>query len=206
MNQAPIVTVNADFTDGPKVGLENVRAVLPGSVITFVQESKYINFRDRLTHMLGVSQGRERDTANSSLLWDSHRVEVLNRDVTLACDPRPGDDMLARFLRRIDCRIDNELLVSAIVGHRPPGRFKHLWAEFDQAVDAEVRWAPYPVIVGMDTNSLNPAALARSFGLKWSGRGIDGFMYSPKLRLSRARRLKRTRSDHRAVMSTLEIP
>lgn len=206
MNEAPIVTVNADFTDGPKVGLDNVRAVLPGSVITFVQESKHIKLRDRLPRMLGVSQGHEPDTANSSLLWDHSRVEVLDKSVSLAVDPQQGDEMLPRFLRRIDCKVDDALLLSAIVCHRPPPRYKHLWPAFDEALDVEVRYAPFPVVVGLDTNSLNPAALARSIGLKWAGRGIDGFMYSPKLRVVRPRRLMRTRSDHRAVMATLEVP
>lgn len=206
MNEAPIVTVNADFTDGPKVGLENVQRILPGSVITFVQESKYIRFRDRLTHMIGVSQGDKPDTANSSLLWDRSRVDVLDRSMSLAVDPLPGDEILPRFLRRIDCRIDDALLVSAIVGHRPPARYSHLWPAFDEALDVEIQYAPFPAIVGLDTNSLNPAALARSLRMKWAGRGIDGFMYSPKLRVVRPRRLFRTRSDHRAVMATLEVP
>lgn len=201
---APIVTVNADFTDGAKVGLENVRANLPGSVITFVQESKRIRLREKLPHLLGVRQGTEPDKANSSLIWDKSRVHLIDHTQTLAVDAHPGVEMLPRWLKRIDCRIDDRLLVSAIVGHRPPPRYRWLWPEFDQAVAAEIQFAPFPTIVGLDTNSHTPAMLARSLGLRWSGRGIDGFMYDRRLHVSRARRMKATRSDHRAVLAFLE--
>lgn len=205
MNVAPIVTVNADFTDGPRTGLENVQHVLPGSVLTFVQEGKRVQFRDRLSWLLGVSQGHQDDARrNSAILWDRSRVDVLHTNVSLAVEPRSGDEILARFLRRLDCEVDGSLKASAIVGHRPPRYLKHLWPEFDEALEREVEYAPYPVIVGIDTNDLTPARLARSMGLRWSGRGIDGFMYSPELHVSRARSMKPTQSDHRAVLAFLE--
>lgn len=205
-NEAPIVTVNADFTDGPERGLDNVQRVMPGSVITFVQESKRISFRENLTRLIGVRQGDAPDKANSTLLWDRSRVRMVDFNQSLAVDAHRGVEMLPRWLKRLDCRVDDALPVSAIVGHRPPPRYKHLWPEFDDALEAEIYWAPFPVIVGLDTNSHAPAALARRFGLRWAGRGIDGFMYSPKLRVVRPRRLMRTHSDHRAVMATLEVP
>lgn len=205
MNQAPIVSVNVDFTDGPVRGLGNLQAVLPGSVLTFVQEGKRLQLRDRLTSLVGVSQGRGSDARrNSAILWDRSRVDVLHANVALAAEPQPGDDMLVRFLRRIDCEVDGRLKVSGIVGHRPPRYLRHLWPEFDEALDREVRYAPYPVLVGIDTNDLTPARLARSMGLRWSGQGIDGFMYSPELNVSRARSMKPTHSDHRAVLAFLE--
>ena len=66
---APVVSVNADYTDGPW-SLLNVTAVMPGSVFTFVQEGKRIQFREHLSQLVGVKQGKREDRAGSAVLYD----------------------------------------------------------------------------------------------------------------------------------------
>lgn len=202
---APLVTVNADFTDGPHGSLDNVLAVLPGAVIAFVQEAKRIRFRDRLTRLFGVRQGRTEAKAGSALLWDRSRCKVIRAGQVLAARPEPGDALLPRWLAWADLRIDGSLEIRAIAGHRPL-KSTGDQLEFDIALEQLIDSSFLPCIVGLDTNSPNPAALAGSMGLLWRGFGIDGFMYDRGLSLSRALPLRRTRSDHRAVMSQLDVP
>lgn len=205
-NDAPIVTVNADFTDGPEGGFDNIAAIIPGAVITFGQEGKRVRLRDRLTQLIGVQQGDSDAKAGAFLLWDKHRCKVLDRGFKLGVRPGPGEQMLPRFLSWADLQIDGALSVRAIAAHRPPHRYRDLWPAFDLELDELVDRSRLPSIVGIDTNTEHPRAFADRLDLLWTGHKIDGFAYDPSLELSPARPLKSTRSDHRAVLSVLTVP
>lgn len=204
-SEAPLVTVNADYTDGPRGSLDNVRVVLPGAVIAFVQEAKRFQLREHLTRLLGVRQGRTEAKAGSALVWDRSRCRLLRGGQVLAARPEPGDELLPRWLQWADLQIDGTLLVKAIAGHRPL-KSTGDQPEFDEALGTLVDSSTFPVIAGLDANTYNPHALAEDLGLEWRGKGIDGFMYDESLRLGPARRLRPTNSDHRAVMSVLHVP
>lgn len=112
----------------------------------------------------------------------------------------PGK-MSARLIAYRDVKLDGRPVRSASV-HFPPERWAALWPIMAAAVVAFVRSSPHPVILGGDFNApfggARIGALAAATGLRATGHGIDGFLYSPLLLATDALSLSndKTASDH----------
>lgn len=203
-----LVTVNVDFTDGAHVGLDNFVRVYPGAALGFVQEAKHIDLRDELTGLLGVQQGESSAAAGSALVWDKTRLHRHKRGQELGARAVKGATQ-DRLLQWVDLEYLYlpGVMFRAVGGHRPPRYAGHAARkEFDGNAARLIARSPYPVIFGLDANELRPRQwAARTLGLSWRGKGIDGFAYTPSLDLGPATRLPKTRSDHRAVTSVLSM-
>lgn len=113
----------------------------------------------------------------------------------------PGVGMNERFIAYRDVQLSGRTVRLASV-HLPPARFNFLWPVYAARIAAFVHLSPHPVILGGDFNARfsGPQVrhLAAVTGLRPSGLGIDGFLYSRQLVAGYAQDVTntQTRSDH----------
>jgi hypothetical protein len=90
--------------------------------------------------------------------------------------------------------------------HRNPLRAKEAWHLQDLELARVIHDSPYPVIAGMDGNEgQGPRGLLNMLPhYEWRGRHVDGTV-APKGLITKARHLKKRRSDHKAVEVTVAL-
>lgn len=143
-------------------------------------------------------------TAGVAVVWDStkfHKNSGPHHEVL--CEPH-GKKIEPRgvtWIRGYPIAADGShgpvmILASA---HRPPLRFKALWAEFDANLKKWVHSRQVPVVFGMDTNTHGFKALGKKYGVHVAGHRIDAVFASAPLTLGAVTVLAKRTSDHRAV-------
>lgn len=211
-SSAILATINAQGVSDPApITLGNVRDVLPGVAVGFLQEVAPLRgsfaLRLRLSKLLGVHQLRRTSAlAGSALVWDRSRVECLRRGHVLAAIPEPGDDLRKRYVLWADLLLDGIMTIRAMVGHRPlPSTGDQ--PEFDRTLIALVEETPagLPVVVGLDANAHKLPAVQLATGLTWQHLGIDGFLVDQGLRTGLVTRGPRTNSDHLPLYMPLAV-
>lgn len=194
----------AGVTQSSEKSTDNLLSALPAVDLAFMQEALKVKVRKALSKLLGVHQDlTSAATRGVAIAWDKQTVEKDGRKrVTLGSRRAPG--VRDRHLIHVDVDLEDRLTVRAIAGHRPlksTGRQD----EFDDTLRQLVDTSPHPVIVGIDCNDRDPDAWAKSLGLRWHGKGIDGFAVTPGIKLVNVRRQKATGSDHRPVTAVLQV-
>lgn len=211
-----LATVNAAGVTQSRIRtLRNVRAALPGVAIAGLQEVKNLrgpwSLRAQLSRRtMGVAQvTRTAATAGVAIVWDKSRVKAVkgSQRLRVGVVPGPHDDMLTRHLIAVDLVIEGRLIVTAIAGHRPPFRLRHLWPAYDRALADLVTKTRHPVILFTDNNS-HAASRSVEQLLRPFARRIDMIMIerTPRLRArGQAFDLPATESDHRPVGLEVEV-
>lgn len=156
-----------------------------------------------MKRMLGrwkVWQPQRTEGAKNNTVAVHPRVRTGYRGARVAVDP-DGLEMRTRWLawRRV------YLAGAPIRGgacHRPPPRFRRLWAAFDAVV---VRWLrrPTPAVLGLDANAVDLPSLTRPTGYDWVHSGIMGALVSPQLKVLRTRTMRMPASDHDILLITV---
>jgi len=180
-----VVTCNDDFTDhvtgvrvltrGQRFLPKRVRARLEAAkrapLAVLCQETKNSRLRDLLPARFGVRQYLETDAmAGVAVVWDTEQAHALEGDGHaghhVLVEPH-GVAMEARGVTWQDVevgKVGSGRIVRPAAAHRPPGRYDHLWPEFDRALREWADASPYPVLLGIDANTLLIHALADRTG------------------------------------------
>ena len=199
-----IITLNDDFTDATSDAGHLMRNGRPFAVLT--QESKRGPLDRQAPSSYGVAQVLGAPaTAGVAVAYDLTRAtQVSATRHRVLCRPH-GAQMLARGITWIQVLTDAGPLILASA-HRPPERYRHLWAEFDHNLAEWVAERDHPIILGMDANTRARGPLARRLGMRQAGRGVDAVFVTDPLRVGHARRLRRRTSDHHPVAVTVVTP
>lgn len=204
-----VVSVNDDFTDAVTDVPALARTRDPLAI--GAQESKGVDYRKRLGKQWGVRQRLDSDaTSGVAVVWNkslAHTIGVtrdrpdhIGHGWLPLVEPRPGDDMLTRGIVWQDLAVKSwPARIRVASTHRPPQRHRHLWAAFDDHLEAWLELSPLPVIVCMDANEAGGPNVDR----RWRGIGIDGFVSN--LAIPSVYELAVARSDHRPVSGAVRI-
>lgn len=212
-----VITLNDDFTDTRSDVPALLKNDAPFAIL--IQEGKRSRFGRilrRLRRQLRKRQAKGLDleqdlgdyrqvqkiktdaTAGLAIVWDAAKAPlVAGPFFRVLVEPR-GAAMLPRGVLWVV--VDHPAWGETVLAttHRPPGRYAYLWPAYDTALARWVAHRPFPVLLGLDTNTRRLHALARKMGMTVAGKGIDAVMATGR-RLSKPRRLKRRNSDHRPV-------
>lgn len=214
-----IVTLNDDFTDALTDTTSLLNDGTPFAIL--IQEGKRTLYarvlrrlRKRLKRRhakghgvggwlpLGYQSAQITDTDATkglAIVWDAATAPlVAGPFFTVLVEPH-GAAMLPRGILWIIVDHPQWGRVTLATTHRPPARYRRLWAMYDRALANWVDGNLYPILLGLDANTPRLIALAKWVGLQVAGKGIDAVM-AKGFRLRRPRRLKRRHSDHRPVV------
>ena len=196
-----VATFNVNFALPPWKVNHDLDTLSPHADVVLDQEAKNVTV-DRLfgTGWHTHQNLQRRDQRGTSVAW---RVGTTRGAAGYALGVRPsGTAMLTRWISWTDLHVGGRTLRFAST-HRPPPRYSGLWPRFDAAVGDFVHRSPYPVVLGLDSNSRDHGNLERRTGLSWSGPSIDGFLTD--LPLGDVHALPRGWSDHHAVVGDLTV-
>lgn len=232
-----VITCNDDFTDqvtgvrvltrGQRFLPKRLRARLEAAkrapLAVLCQETKNSRLRDLLPARFGVRQYLETDAmAGVAVVWDTeqaHALEAAPGEFKGPWNPNGhhvlvhpnGVAMEARGVTWQDVevgKVGSGRIVRLAAAHRPPGRYDHLWPEFDRALAEWAAASPYPVLLGMDANTLLIHALADRTGFPHARfHKIDCVLGKGKgLRpVGKATALPKGRSDHNPIRTLWRI-
>ncbi len=202
-----VLSVNDDFTDHvtdiPALCRDRRPLAVGG------QETKDMRLAGRLWDLgYGVQQRMDSDaTAGVMVAWEHDQAFAIgdHKDVATRLGngwlplvhPRENDDMLTRGVVWQDIEIRGTGIRLRIAStHRPPARHRHLWRNYDLALEAFLDACPIPVILLADANELGGPDVDDD-QWRWRGIGIDGAVTNMKV--PSVYELAVLRSDHRAV-------
>lgn len=202
-------TFNAQgVTDPGRTVAGSILAAMQGIDLGFLQEVGPCHVRQVLPATMGVHQVMDdAGTKGVAAVWNTARALVGRQGLRLGVEPH-GRKMHPRWLAWSYIELENRLTVCAVAAHRPPARFHELTPAFDRNLATLVENSPHPVIVGMDSNDRAPLQMAKDLGLAWSGVGIDGFLFDPRLAIGPARKVRPSvfeKSDHDLVIADLQL-
>lgn len=185
-------TYNVDFNRSNQAETTSLRSIRDQADVACVQEAKHLRVKGALGDFFRVHQNLRRESKQGvAIAWRQRKVKAKMSPATRRKFGRPlggyvlgvsnfGLKMLPRYInyRLLDFNGTTVLVIST---HRPPKRFSRLWSLFDRALIRFIKSVPFPVIVGMDSNTRTHALFARLSGMTWRGIGIDGFWISRSL-------------------------
>lgn len=218
-----VVTCNDDFTDlatsVPR--LTGIAGILPKRarkrlekrkrrpLAVLCQETKNTNLRKELPPEFGVTQYMGSSaSAGVAVVWDTEQAHALEGEGhhgwTPLCTPH-GVEMETRGVVWQDVEIGEKgsgRIVRLASAHRPPQRYSQLWSIFDRALRAWAADSPYPILLGMDTNTSNLKGYLRITRFRFlRGFKIDAVLSKgPGLRpVGPAKPLRKGKSDHNPI-------
>ena len=200
------LSVNDDFTD--KVTDIPFLARTRHPLAIGGQETKGIDYREKLDHTWGVRQRMSNEATQGVMVaWSRELAYAVGSEVNMPTrlghgwlplvEPGPGNDVLTRGVIWQDVQIrgyGHKVRIAST--HRPPFRDRDLWKAYDAALEAWLDASPIPVLLLTDANEAGgPDFDDEQWG--WRGIGIDGAVSN--LRLVSAYELSFLRSDHRPL-------
>lgn len=218
-----VVTCNDDFTDlatsVPR--LTGVAGILPKKarkrlekrkrrpMAVLCQETKNTRLRQVLPPEFGVTQYvGSSSSAGVAVVWDTEQAHALtgvtHRGWTPLVTPH-GHAMETRGVVWQDVEVGprgSGRIVRLASAHRPPERYSDLWPAFDRSLRTWSAHSPYPILLGMDTNTHDLVGFRKNVRFRY----LRGFLIDAVLSkgerlhpVAPATPLPKGKSDHHPI-------